>query len=81
MKGSTVRVRPAAWLTAATQHVAALGGMSGRPSPPSVVTGAMTLGPQGAFKPVAGVVKGTMGRRKLDVYPVEERDGVLYLAD
>lgn len=45
-----------------------------------VDTGAMMLGPQGAFKPVAGVVKGTMGRRRLDVYPVEERDGVLFLA-
>ena len=45
-----------------------------------VGTGEMTRGPQGAFKPVAGVVKGTMGRRKLDVYPVVERDGVLYLA-
>jgi 3-phenylpropionate/trans-cinnamate dioxygenase ferredoxin subunit len=45
-----------------------------------IATGEMVRGPQGAFKPVAGVVKGTLGRRKLDVYPVEERNGVLYLA-
>lgn len=45
-----------------------------------VHTGAMTRGPQGAFKPLAGVVKGTAGARKLTVYPVESRDGVLYLA-
>ena len=45
-----------------------------------VRTGAMTRGPQGAFKPLAGVVKGTAGARKLAVHPVVERDGVLYLA-
>ncbi len=45
-----------------------------------VRTGAMTRGPQGAFKPLAGVVKGTTGSRNLAVHPVVERDGVLYLA-
>jgi nitrite reductase/ring-hydroxylating ferredoxin subunit len=44
-----------------------------------VRTGAMTRGPQGAFKPVAGVVKGTLGRVRLTTYRVVERDGVLYL--
>lgn len=46
-----------------------------------VRTGAMTRGPQGAFKPLAGVVKGTTGSRHLTVHPVVERDRVLYLAD
>lgn len=45
-----------------------------------VRTGAMTRGPQGAFKPLAGAIKHTAGARKLKVYPVVERDGVLYLA-
>ena len=44
-----------------------------------VRTGAMTRGPQGAFKPLAGVVKGTLGRMNLKTHPVEERDGVLFL--
>jgi 3-phenylpropionate/trans-cinnamate dioxygenase ferredoxin subunit len=44
-----------------------------------VRTGAMTRGPQGAFKPVAGVVRGTLGRMRLKTHPVVERDGVLYL--
>ena len=44
-----------------------------------VRSGAMTRGPQGAFKPVAGVVKGTTGRMRLKTHPVVERDGVLYL--
>jgi len=39
----------------------------------------MTRGPQGAFKPLAGVVKGTTGRMRLKTHPVAERDGVLYL--
>jgi hypothetical protein len=39
----------------------------------------MTRGPQGVFKPVAGVVKGTLGARKLDTYRVELRDGAIYL--
>ena len=41
----------------------------------------MTRGPQGAFKPLAGTVKGTMGRRKLAVYPVELRDGEIWLSE
>ena len=41
----------------------------------------MVRGPQGAFKPVSGVIKGTTGKRKLSVYDVVERDGVIYLAD
>ena len=44
-----------------------------------VATGAMTRGPQGAFKPVSGVVKGTLGRMRLKTHAVEERDGVLFL--
>jgi nitrite reductase/ring-hydroxylating ferredoxin subunit len=44
-----------------------------------VGTGAMTRGPQGAFRPVAGVVKGTVGRLRLKTHRVMERDGVLYL--
>lgn len=44
-----------------------------------VRSGEMTRGPQGAFKPVAGVVRGTLGRMRLKTYPVAERDGVLYL--
>lgn len=44
-----------------------------------VRTGAMTRGPQGVFKPVAGVVKGTLGRMRLETHAVVERDGVLFL--
>ncbi len=44
-----------------------------------VRSGAMTRGPQGVFRPVAGVVKGTVGRLRLQTYGVVERDGVLYL--
>lgn len=44
-----------------------------------VRTGKMTRGPQGAFKPIAGAVKGTMGRRSLEVYPVELRDDEIWL--
>jgi 3-phenylpropionate/trans-cinnamate dioxygenase ferredoxin component len=43
-------------------------------------TGAMTRGPQGAFKPLAGVVKGTTGAVALKTYPVELRDGAIWLA-
>jgi nitrite reductase/ring-hydroxylating ferredoxin subunit len=46
-----------------------------------VRTGAMVRGPQGAFKPVSGVVKRTTGTRKLSVHDVVERDGLIYLAD
>lgn len=44
-----------------------------------VHTGAMTRGPQGAFKPLAGVVKGTAGSLALKRYPVELRDGAIWL--
>jgi nitrite reductase/ring-hydroxylating ferredoxin subunit len=46
-----------------------------------VRTGAMTLGPQGVFKPVAGPVKATLGSRKLKTYDVELRDGAIYLKE
>ena len=46
----------------------------------NVHTGAMTRGPQGAFKPLAGVVKGTTGAVALKRYPVELRDGAIWLA-
>ena len=45
-----------------------------------VKTGAMVRGPQGAFKPIANAVKGTMGARKLKTFPVELRDGAIWLA-
>jgi nitrite reductase/ring-hydroxylating ferredoxin subunit len=44
-----------------------------------VHTGAMTLGPQGAFKPLAGIVKGTVGARALKTFPVVLRDGAIWL--
>jgi 3-phenylpropionate/trans-cinnamate dioxygenase ferredoxin component len=44
-----------------------------------VQTGAMTRGPQGAFKPLAGIVKGTTGTRALKTFPVSLRDGVIWL--
>ena len=40
----------------------------------------MTRGPQGAFKPIGGVVRNTAGRRSLKTVPVLERDGSIYLA-
>lgn len=45
-----------------------------------VATGRMTRGPQGAFKPIGGVVRNTAGRRSLKTVPVVERDGSIYLA-
>lgn len=45
----------------------------------NVHTGKMTRGPQGAFKPLAGVVKGTTGSIPLKTYPVELRDGAIWL--
>jgi hypothetical protein len=39
----------------------------------------MVRGPQGAFKPIAGVVRGTMGARALKTYPVELREGAVWL--
>lgn len=44
-----------------------------------VATGKMVRGPQGAFKPVAGAVKATSGARSLKTFPVELRDGVIWL--
>jgi 3-phenylpropionate/trans-cinnamate dioxygenase ferredoxin component len=44
-----------------------------------VATGAMVRGPQGAFKPVAGAVKATTGARSLKTFPVELRDGAIWL--
>lgn len=41
----------------------------------------MTRGPQGAFKPLAGVVKSTTGARSLSTHPVEIRDGSIWLVD
>jgi 3-phenylpropionate/trans-cinnamate dioxygenase ferredoxin subunit len=44
-----------------------------------VRSGAMTRGPQGAFKPIAGAVKATLGARKLKSHDVVLREGVIYL--
>src|ERR1019366_6005477 len=44
-----------------------------------VVTGKMVRGPQGAFKPLAGAVKATAGARSLKTFPVEVRDGTIWL--
>jgi 3-phenylpropionate/trans-cinnamate dioxygenase ferredoxin component len=45
-----------------------------------VTTGRMVRGPQGVFKPVAGVIKATTGALPLHTYPVEVRDGAIWLA-
>jgi 3-phenylpropionate/trans-cinnamate dioxygenase ferredoxin component len=42
-------------------------------------TGEMVRGPQGAFKPLAGAVKATTGARSLKTFPVEVRDGAIWL--
>jgi nitrite reductase/ring-hydroxylating ferredoxin subunit len=44
-----------------------------------VATGKMVRGPQGAFKPIAGAVKATTGARSLKTFPVELRDGAIWL--
>jgi 3-phenylpropionate/trans-cinnamate dioxygenase ferredoxin component len=44
-----------------------------------VGTGAMVRGPQGAFRPLAGPVKATTGARLLKAFPVEVRDGAIWL--
>ncbi len=44
-----------------------------------VRTGMMVRGPQGAFKPLAGVVKNTAGHRPLKRYDVAIRDGGVWL--
>ena len=44
-----------------------------------VGTGKMVRGPQGAFKPLAGVVKATTGAIALKTFPVEVRDSAIWL--
>jgi nitrite reductase/ring-hydroxylating ferredoxin subunit len=44
-----------------------------------VGSGKMVRGPQGAFKPIAGAIKATAGARALRTYPVELRDGAIWL--
>ncbi|MGA2319713.1 MAG: Rieske 2Fe-2S domain-containing protein [Solirubrobacteraceae bacterium] len=44
-----------------------------------VASGKMLKGPQGAFKPLAGAVKATAGARSLKTFPVELRDGAIWL--
>jgi 3-phenylpropionate/trans-cinnamate dioxygenase ferredoxin component len=44
-----------------------------------VETGKMVRGPQGAFKPLAGVIKATAGAISLKTFPVELRDGAIWL--
>ena len=44
-----------------------------------VSTGRMVRGPQGMFKPLAGPIKATAGARALKTFPVEERDGAIWL--
>jgi nitrite reductase/ring-hydroxylating ferredoxin subunit len=44
-----------------------------------VHTGKMVVGPGGAFRPVGGLVRQTAGRRALATYPVEIRDGAIWL--
>jgi nitrite reductase/ring-hydroxylating ferredoxin subunit len=44
-----------------------------------VGSGKMVRGPQGAFKPLAGFVKATTGALPLKTFPVELRDGAIWL--
>jgi 3-phenylpropionate/trans-cinnamate dioxygenase ferredoxin component len=44
-----------------------------------VGSGKMVRGPQGAFRPLAGVVKATTGAIPLKTFPVELRDGAIWL--
>ncbi len=44
-----------------------------------VGSGKMVRGPQGLFKPLAGAVKATAGARALKTFPVEIRDGAIWL--
>ena len=46
-----------------------------------VETGKMVRGPQGAYKPLAGVIKATAGAISLKRFPVELRDGAIWLVD
>lgn len=45
-----------------------------------VKSGKMTRGPQGGFKVIAGPIKATLGARALKVYPVEVREGAIWLS-
>jgi nitrite reductase/ring-hydroxylating ferredoxin subunit len=44
-----------------------------------VDTGKMVRGPQGVFRPLAGAVKATTGARALKTFPVEVREGSIWL--
>ena len=44
-----------------------------------VRSGKMVRGPQGAYKPLAGVVKATTGAIPLKTFPVELRDDAIWL--
>jgi 3-phenylpropionate/trans-cinnamate dioxygenase ferredoxin component len=44
-----------------------------------VETGKMVRGPQGAYKPLAGVIRATAGAISLKRLPVELRDGAIWL--
>ena len=44
-----------------------------------VRSGRMVAGPGGVFRPLGRVVKDTAGRRSLTTYPVEVRDGAIWL--
>jgi 3-phenylpropionate/trans-cinnamate dioxygenase ferredoxin component len=44
-----------------------------------VRTRAMVGGPEDAFTPLAGAVKATTGARSLKIFPVEVRDGAIWL--
>ena len=46
-----------------------------------VSSGKMVRGPQGAFKPLAGAIKVTAGARALKTFPVQLRDGAIWLLD
>ena len=46
-----------------------------------VGTGKMVRGPQGAFKPLAGIVKATTGAIPLKTFSVQVRDGAIWLVD
>ena len=46
-----------------------------------VGTGRMVRGPQGAYRRVAGLVKATTGRLPLKRFPVEVRDGAIWLVE
>ena len=44
-----------------------------------VGSGKMVRGPQGAYRPLAGVIKATTGAIPLKTFPVELRDGAIWL--